>query len=327
MAATALSATAGPTRSPAPATANRLPSRWRRAGAPYGFLAPAIVLFLAFLAAPIGYTIYLAFRVSKVSGLGLGLGARRETWAGLSNFRSALSDPEFLASVGRVGLYGLVLVPTMMLLALLFALLLDSGRSRARGFSRIAIFLPYAVPAVIASLLWGFLYLPDVSPFVFLLSKIGVTAPDVLSSGGILFAVANIALWGGTGFNMIVLYTSLKAIPGDLSEAARIDGASEVQTAWHVKIPMVRPSLVMTFLFSMIATLQVFAEPTTLRPLTNTISSTWTPLMKVYRDAFTRNDIYSAAATSVIIALATIALSFGFLKLVGRSAFNQESGR
>ena len=74
----------------------------------------------------------------------------------------------------------------------------------------------------------------------------------------------------------------------------------------------------MTALFSMIATLQVFAEPMTLRPLTNTISTTWTPLMKVYRDAFTRDDIYSAAATSVIIAVATFVLSFGFLRLVQR---------
>ncbi len=315
------------TNTPSAPRINPPPSRWRGAGAPYLFLAPAIVLFLAFLAAPIGYTIYLSFRSSRVSGLGLGLNARHEIWAGMANYRQALGDPEFLASVRRVGLYGLILVPTMMGLALLFALLLDSRRSRAKSFSRIAIFLPYAVPAVIASLLWGFLYLPDVSPFVYLMQKVGITSPDILSSSGIIFAVANIALWGGTGFNMIVLYTSLKAIPGDLSEAAMIDGASEVQIAWRIKIPMVMPSLVMTFIFSMIATLQVFAEPTTLKPLTNTISSTWTPLMKVYRDAFTRNDIYSAAATSVIIALATILLSFGFLKLVGRRAFNQESGR
>lgn len=315
------------TVAPSAGRINPPPGRWRGAGAPYLFLAPAIVLFTAFLAAPIGYTIYLSFRASKVSGLGLGLNARREVWAGLANYRQALGDPDCLASVRRVGLYGLILVPTMMGLALLFALLLDSKRTRAKSFTRIAIFLPYAVPAVIASLLWGFLYLPDVSPFVYLLQKAGINSPDILSSGGIIFAVANIALWGGTGFNMIVLYTSLKTIPADLSEAAMIDGASEVQIALRIKIPMVMPSLVMTFIFSMIATLQVFAEPNTLKPLTNTISSTWTPLMKVYRDAFIRNDIYSAAATSVIIALATIALSFGLLKLVGRRAFNQESGR
>jgi len=314
-------------RTAAPPAVGRPPSRWRAARAPYLFLAPAVVLFLAFLGAPICYTIYLSLRASKVSGPGLGSGSRQEGWAGLSNYVTALGDSEFLAGVGRVLLYGLILVPTMMGLALLFALLLDSGRSRARGFSRTAIFLPYAVPAVIASLLWGFLYLPDVSPFVYLLEQVGITTPDILSSGGIIFAVANIALWGGVGFNMIILYTSLQAIPADLSEAARIDGASEVQIAWRIKIPMVMPSLVLTFLFSMIATLQVFAEPITLKPLTNTISSTWTPLMKVYRDAFTRNDVYSAAATSVLIALATIVLSFVFLKLVGNRAFNQETTR
>jgi multiple sugar transport system permease protein len=123
---------------------------------------------------------------------------------------------------------------------------------------------------------------------------------------------------------MIVLYTALKAIPTDLYEAARLDGCGEIAIAWRIKIPIVTPSLIMTFVFSMIATLQVFAEPVTLRPLTNTISSTWTPLMKVYRDAFIRNDIYSAAATSVVIAVATFVISFGFLRLVSSRAFNQE---
>ncbi|BCJ55147.1 hypothetical protein Asp14428_66220 [Actinoplanes sp. NBRC 14428] len=123
---------------------------------------------------------------------------------------------------------------------------------------------------------------------------------------------------------MIVLYTALRTIPRELIEAARIDGASDVQIALRVKVPVILPSLVMTFVFSLIATLQVFAEPMVLRPLTNTISATWTPLMKVYRDAFVRNDLYAAAATSVVIAAATFALSFGFLKLVGARAFRQE---
>ena len=297
----------------------------RPPGTPYAFLAPALILFTAFLAAPIGYAAYLSLRRVKVSGLGLGAGSRVEIWAGLSNYARSLSDPEFLPSVGRIGLYGLIVVPVMLGLALLMALLLDAGRTRVGGFARTSIFLPYAVPAVVASLLWGFLYLPRVSPFVDVLDKLGVTAPDALSSSWILYAVANIAIWGGTGFNMIVLYTALRSIPTDLFEAARIDGASDVQIALRIKIPIVLPSLVMTCVFSIIATLQVFAEPMTLRPLSNSISATWTPLMKVYRDAFIRNDIYSAAATSVVIAAATFALSFGFLKLVGSRAFSQEN--
>ncbi|GAA0478619.1 ABC transporter permease [Actinoplanes capillaceus] len=298
----------------------------RRAGTPYAFLAPAMILFVAFLAAPIVYAAYLSLRKVKVSGLGLGAKSRTEIWAGLDNYARSLSDPDFLPSVGRIGLYGLIVVPTMLGLALLFALLLDANRTRESvgKFARISIFLPYAVPAVVGSLLWGFLYLPRVSPITDLFEAVGITAPELLSRDLTLWAVANIAVWGGTGFNMIVIYTALRAVPLSLYESARIDGASEVAIAWRIKIPIVTPSLIMTFVFSLIATLQVFAEPMTLRPLANTISTTWTPLMKVYRDAFTRNDLYAAAATSVIIALATFILSFGFLKLVGRRAFNQE---
>jgi multiple sugar transport system permease protein len=316
----------------APRRATQAPRRSRtvlarRAVAPWAFLAPAIVLFVAFLAAPICYALYLSFRTEKVSGLGLGPGSRTEVWNGLTNYANALADPEFLASVGRVGLYGLVVVPVMLGSALLFALLLDARGSRARRFSRVAIFLPYAVPAVISSLLWGFLYLPGVSPFYWIFDQLGWDVPSLFSSRLVLFAVANIAVWGGVGFNMVVIYTALKAIPSELYEAAELDGASQVGIALRVKIPIVLPSIIMTFVFSMIATLQVFAEPTTLRPLSNTISTTWTPLMKVYRDAFTRGDLYSASATSVIIAVATFVLSLGFLRLVQSRAFGQENNR
>lgn len=291
---------------------------------PYAMLAPGIILFVAFMAAPIFYTLYLSFQKTKVSGLGLGSGARSAVFAGFDNYVTTLTNTEFGASVGRVLLYGLILIPTMLGLALLFALLLDSRRTRAAGFSRTAIFLPYAVPAVISSLLWGFLYLPAVSPFYFVFEKLGWDVPSLLSSGGITFAIANIALWGGVGFNMIVMYTSLKSVPSDIYEAAKLDGASEVQIALRIKIPIIAPAIVMTALFSMVATLQVFAEPTTLRPLTNSLSTSWSPLMLVYRDAFTRDDIYSAAATSIVIALVTFAFSFLFLRVVQKRAFGQE---
>lgn len=286
--------------------------------APYGFLAPATLLFALFFALPIGYAIYLSFRAVQVKGLGLGSGARTEIWAGLSNYTSALSDPELLGGAGRTLVYGALLVPAMLGGALFFALLLDTPAIRFGPFSRLAIFLPYAVPGIVASLLWGFLYLPTVSPGYFLLTQAGMDGPDLLSGNGLYLALANIAVWGGTGFNMIVIYTSLRSIPVELYEAARLDGCSELKIALRIKIPMVLPSLVLTFFFSMIATLQVFSEPMTLKPMTNALSSTWSPLMKVYRDAFIQGDIYSAAATSVIIAGATLILSFGFLKLVNK---------
>jgi multiple sugar transport system permease protein len=309
---------------PRPATRKGNGSFRTRVLTPYAMLAPGIVLFVLFMAAPIVYTLFLSFQKKQVVGLGLGSGGDSQVFAGFENYVGSLTDPEFAASVGRVLLYGVVLIPCMLGLALLFALLLDSKRTRATAFSRVSIFMPYAVPAVISSLLWGFLYLPAVSPFYYVFDRLGWDVDGVLGSGTVLFAIANIALWGGVGFNMIVIYTSLKAVPTDVYEAARLDGASEVQIALRIKIPMVAPALVMTALFSMVATLQVFAEPTTLRPLTNSLSTSWSPLMLVYRDAFTRDDIYSAAATSVVIALATFIVSFFFLRVVQKRAFGQE---
>ncbi len=309
----------------APSSASRRrATRVQRVAIPYTMLAPAIVLFVLFMAAPILYTVVLSFQTVRVSGLGLGAADKKLIFAGLDNYISALSDPQFVASVVRVLAYGAILIPVMLGLALVFALLLDSRRSRATKFSRVAIFLPYAVPAVISSLLWGFLYLPGISPVVYILNALHISAPNILEPNLVIFAIANIALWGGVGFNMIVIYTALRAIPSDIYEAARIDGATESQIAWRIKVPIILPSLIMTGLFSIIATLQVFSEPTTLRPLTNSLSTSWTPLMKVYRDAFIRNDIYSAAATSVVIALGTFALSFVFLRIVQRRAFGQE---
>ncbi|WP_409474049.1 carbohydrate ABC transporter permease [Streptomyces sp. HC307] len=230
-------------------------------GAPYGFLLPASILFVLLFALPIGYAIWLSFRKVKVSGLGLGAGARKEVWAGLENYTDAFTDSELLDGALRVLGYGCVVVPVMLGLALLFALMLDSEKVRLAPFSRLAIFLPYAIPGVVAALLWGFLYLPDVSPFYFVLDKLGLPQPDLLDGGPLFLALSNIAVWGGTGFNMIVIYTSLQSIPGEVYEAAKLDGATPLQIALKIKIPMVAPSLVLTFFFSIIATLQVFSEP------------------------------------------------------------------
>ena len=298
----------------------------RARSAPYFFLLPATILFALFFALPIGYAVWLSLHKVQVKGLGLGSGARSEVWAGLENYTGALTDPELIDGALRVLGYGAIVVPVMLGLALVFALMLDSDKVRLAPFTRLAIFLPYAVPGVVAALLWGFLYLPDVSPFYFVLEKLGLPQPDLLDGGGLYAALSNIAVWGGTGFNMIVIYTSLQSIPAEVYEAAKLDGATPLQIALRIKIPMVAPSLVLTFFFSIIATLQVFSEPTTLKPLTNSVSTTWSPLMKVHRDAFGEGDIYAAAAGAVIIAVATLVLSFGFLR-AANSRQKQEAAR
>ena len=305
------------------AARRRRRARRRPRSAPYLFLAPAAILFVLFIVLPAGYAIVLSLRRTKVEG-GI-IGQQVETFVGLANYRDVLSDPEWVDSLVRLVIYGGIVVPVMLGLALLFALLLDSPVVRLARFSRIAIFLPYAVPGVIASLLWGFMYLPDLSPMRDVAAAVGLPEPDFFTERSIFLSVANIAIWGGVGFNMLVLYTALRSVPSELYDAARIDGCTEVQLALRIKLPLIAPALVMTTLFSLIATLQVFSEPMTLDPLTNVLPSTWVPLMKVYSDGFRDDDIYAAAAGSVLMAVVTLVLSALVLRAVQSRAFREDT--
>lgn len=302
--------TASPSAPSAPPASAR-PRRRRRtnAGFALALLAPALVLLALFTFAPGVYAFVLSLQQRRVSGGLLG-GETSVEFVGLANYLDAILDAELWASLGRMLLVAGIGVPATIVLAALFALCLDADRTRLVGLWRIAIFLPYAVPGVIASLLWGFLYLPATSP-------IGGDVVDFFGGTEIFFSVANIAVWGVVGFNMVIMYTALRGLPREMYEAAKIDGANELQIALRVKLPMIKPAIVMCSLFSVLGALQLFNEPTTLRPLANAISSTWVPLMKVYTDAFVNDDIHQAAATSLLL----VALTIGASVLVNRLGF------
>ena len=117
---------------------------------------------------------------------------------------------------------------------------------------------------------------------------------------------------------MLIIYAALQAIPADLYEAGRLDGASEWKMATRIKLPMVASSLVLTAVFSIIGTLQLFSEPQVLRAITNSISTSYTPNLLAYTQAFTDNNPNYAAAIAVVLAIGTFILSFGFLRLVQR---------
>jgi multiple sugar transport system permease protein len=285
--------------------------------APYLFLAPALVLFVVFMLIPIVYAIWLSFQAYHLEGGGI-LGHRVQVFSGFENYVSVFSSPELAAGFGRLGIYGLIAVPLTLGLALLFALLLDVPAVRAARFSRIAIFIPYAVPGVVAALLWGFMYLPGTSPFSYITEALGFGTIGFLDNPGLFGSLANIAIWGGVGFNMIIIYTSLRGIPSEIYEAARLDGANEVQIALRIKVPLAVPALVLTAIFSLIGTLQLYGEPTTLKPMTNAISQSWVPLMMIYRDAFLTDNLPTAAALSVVLALGTVIVSAIVLRIANR---------
>lgn len=291
---------------------------WKRVLTPYLFILPFGVLFILFFLAPIVYAIVQStFHFQRT---GLGLSGTTVGFSGLNNYVTVLSDAKFYASIGRMILYGIVQVPLMLLLSLVLALLLDSTVVRFKAFFRLAFFVPYAVPGIIAALLWGYLYDPALSPIVKGLQTLHLPAPDFLGYSTVLWSIANIAIWAWTGYNMLIIFAALQAIPADIYESARMDGCSGLRIAWFIKIPLVAPALVLTGVFSIIGTLQLFAEPQVLSSISNNISTAYTPVLYAYNTAFAYNNYYYAAALSVVLALVTFIFSFGFLRVTRRQA-------
>jgi multiple sugar transport system permease protein len=289
--------------------------RRRRTIAPYLFSAPAILLYLGFTVIPVFYALQSSFFAQRLTGGGV-LGIKRTVFVGWGNYLGVFQDASLLSGFGRLAIYGIIAVPLTLGLALLFALLLDAPGARIRGFSRTMIFIPYAVPGVVAALMWGFMYLPSTSPFSYVTRQLGLGSIPFLEPHGLFGALANISIWGGVGFNMLIIYTSLQSIPDELIEAARLDGANEVQIALRVKVPLVGPALVLTSIFGLLGALQLYGEPTMLKPLTNSISDTWAPLMTIYRDAFTLDNLPAAAAASMVLAVGTAVVSLAVLAIV-----------
>ncbi|HET7660400.1 MAG TPA: sugar ABC transporter permease [Oryzihumus sp.] len=300
------------TAGPEPTTTRR--RRHRRTWV--AFVLPFTVPFTLFYVVPIVYAIWQSlFKTQRTGGI---FGESRQVFAGLEQYANVLGDDTFRQGVLRVLVFGVAQVPVMLLLALLIALVLDSAVARLRRFFRIAFFVPYGIPGVIAALMWAFLYSPQLSPIVDLLNTVG-TAPDFLGPNLILWSIANVVTWTYTGYNMLIIFSALQALPQEVYEAARVDGAGALRTAWSIKIPLVRPALVLTAVFSIIGTLQLFTEPVVFQAISTNVTSGYTPNMQAYAVAAANNYPFSAAM-SVMLALATFVLSFGFLRLTQRRA-------
>ncbi len=243
------------------------------------FVGPFAIIFLAMLVLPIGYALYLSlFQKSLIGGTRFVL---------FGNYVKAFSDPSFLDGVWFVITFSLVLIPLQMAVSLAIALILDIIVTRFARFSRLMIFMPYAIPTVIGALMWGFLYSDTFGPLAELFGTFGAQAPDFLSRNLIFYGLLNIVTWQWAGYYMIILYAALQGIDPTLYEAARIDGASQWQIVWRIKIPMVAPALLLILVFALIGTLQFFNEPKILQDLAaGSIPNDFTPNMYAYQQAF-----------------------------------------
>lgn len=278
-------------------------------GAIVALVAPFLLLFALFYALPVLYAFWESLLVVQREGT---FGAATEVFGGFQQYVLVFQNGPFWQSIGRVLLFGVVQVPVMLGLALVFALLLDSPLVRGKKFFRLAYFVPYAVPGVIAAIMWGFLFSPNLSPFSALTKAVPFLGADL-----VLWSIANVVTWVFVGYNMLIIYSALLAVPQEIYEAARLDGAGQFRTAWSIKIPIVRPAILMTAVFSIIGTLQLLAEPQVFASFSSAVTSTYTPNMTIYATSSLPN--YNlAAAFSVVLALATFVLSFTFLKVTQR---------
>ncbi|MEU5363943.1 sugar ABC transporter permease [Streptomyces sp. NPDC005925] len=288
--------------------------RPRRTVAPYAFLAPFLIPFVLFTLVPVGYAFWQSLH--KTERTGGTFGRTRSVFAGFEQYADILDAPFFTQSVLRVAGFALVQIPVMLLLALVLALLLDSAVARAKRFFRLVYFVPYGIPGVVAALMWAFLYDPRLSPVVDLLDSAGAHV-DLLGPGAILWSIGNVVTWTYTGYNMLILYAALQAVPSDVEEAARMDGASGWTIALRIKLPMIRPALVLTGVFSIIGSFQLFTEPQVFRSISTSVTSTYTPNLAAYSLA-SGDDYSGAAALSVLLAVVTFLLSFLFLRFTSR---------
>ncbi|MCU1549523.1 MAG: sugar transporter permease [Glaciihabitans sp.] len=274
--------------------------QWRAA---YLFVIPFFVIFITMLIIPLFYSGYLSFFATRLVG--------GVSFVGFDNYVKTFTDPLFLAGVGRTALFLVIQVPIMLGLALFLALALDSGRVRGSKVLRLLIFIPYAIPGVVATLMWGYLYGQDFGPIDQILGFLGLGQPNLLSDSNVLGSMMNIVTWEFVGYNMIIMYSALRSIPAELYEAAEIDGASQFRIAWSIKIPAIRPAILLTVIFSIIGSFQLFNEPSLLRNIApNAISTSYTPNFYAYNLAFVSQNVNYAAAVAFILGIVIMIVSY-----------------
>lgn len=261
-----------------------------------------VVFALTFLA-PLAYSVYLSlFRDRLVGG---------NSFVGLDNYIQAFSDEKLIEGALRVAAFLAVQVPVMLVFALVAALAIDSKRLAGSSFFRIGLFLPYAVPGVVAVLMWGFMYSERLGLAGNVNETVGFDLMTPLSQEWILVAIGNIVTWEFMGYNMLIFYSALRTISDDVYEAAALDGAGAFRVVWSIKLPALRGAIVIATIFSIIGSFQLFNEPNILKSLVPSLISTYyTPNMYAYNLSFVGQQINYAATVAIIMGVITAVIAY-----------------
>ena len=254
------------------------------------FVLPYLPFLIVFGIAPTLYALDLAF--TDVKG----------GWVGLDNFTRTFHDFRFLPAFKHVLVYTCVWLAALMVFVVGLALLLHGRASRASSTFRFLYYLPGALAGSAAVLVWLFMLDPTVSPASFLLHH--VLGADIfaqsIAPGNLPFMFAMIAFWTGAGGWIVIMYGALNTIPPDLEEAARIDGASPLQIAIRLKLPLIRKWIAYMLILSFATGTQLFVEPEIVQHASfGLVPDTWSANQLAYQLAFRYADFNAAAAIAV----------------------------
>ncbi len=285
--------------------------------APYSFISPFFLLFIVFGLFPILFSLYLSFhRWDIISPM---------RWVGLENYTFLLKDEWFWQSIGNTIKLGLMSAVPQHVIALVLAFMLNSGLIRYQRFFRTAYFMPYITSTVAVTLIFGIIFgtrygavnyaltpLRDFAWFQQLLQFLKLDFPIewLGRAHTIKPTLAVLTIWRWTGWNMILYLAGLQAIPAELYEAAKVDGAGTKELFWRISLPLLRPMMTFAVTMSVIGSMQAFDEPMVLLGTGGGVKQAgMTTVLYLYRTSFEWMDFGTGAAMSYLLFLFIILFS------------------
>ncbi|GLH95731.1 carbohydrate ABC transporter permease [Phytohabitans aurantiacus] len=286
--------------------------RLRRSAVGWSFALPFAALFAVFLVGPVLASLAMSFTDIRSADVRSPLAV---TFLGFDNYVRLFQDEQFVKAAGNTLVVVLLGLPLTVVLGMAAALGLNSGLVRFRAIFRVGYYLPVVTSIVAISVVWRFLLQPDTGLLNSVLGLVGIEGPNWLANTSTaLPAVIMMIVWRGIGFQMVIFLAGLQAIPGELYEAARIDGASRWAQFWHVTVPSLRPTLLFVTVIGSIGLLQVFEEPFVMTR-GGPLGSTTTVAYSVYSQ-FSFGNYGYASAMSYVLFLAVVLLSILWFRLL-----------
>jgi multiple sugar transport system permease protein len=268
----------------------------------YLFLLPFLAFFLVVTAYPVVFGGYLSF---------FGQRGAKMWFAGFNNYVTVISDPLFWRGFVFPAFLVFVQVPLMILIAIFIGLLYEKVRHSA--LFRLIFYLPYACPGVVAGIMWSYMFSKSMSPLVPLLKTLGVANPDFITVPNLPWLLLIIILWEWTGYTAYIVYSTLVSLPKEYTEAAELDGASWFSVAYYIKVPLLRNTVFVLFIFNLIGAMRVFNEPYMFRYLL-VLPMNYSPAIFMYNMAFRSGAFNYAITMGLVLAAVTFVISFFFMR-------------